>query len=430
MSRSFPAVPVVARFLAIVSAVLWLIGHAVADSLFWTDTAAGEIGRANLDGTGQATVLTGLSGPRGIAFDLLHNRLYWVESDRIRRSNLDGSNIQTVVTDLDAPHGMVLHPAGGKLYWTERGAIRRSNYVGTQVETIVSGLLDPPPSHIAVDTINDRVYWADSVALDGQVWRSGLDGGGAEVLFQYGAEVSTPNGIAVSPVPGGFVYWTDATGRIVRGNLDGAGDVTLIDGLNGPGDVSLHVGGGRMYFAQRFEISRANLDGTGVQTLVTGLSRGEGITLDVTPPTVPPVLAGNINHGGTPGSGFEAAIDFRVVSPLDPGEPLALNLSPLDTGRGETLFDTLTILLDGDPIAQWQGYIAGELTALDLPTRLDPGQLYTLGFVGTFARAYEGDASLQWSIVSPALIPEPAAGIGLTLALATAGRRRPGPVRA
>jgi hypothetical protein len=38
--------------------------------MYWTDFGSGDIRRANLDGTGQQSLITGLNGPGAIALDL------------------------------------------------------------------------------------------------------------------------------------------------------------------------------------------------------------------------------------------------------------------------------------------------------------------------------------------------------------------------
>ena len=70
------------------------------------------------------------------------------------------------------------------------------------------------------------------------------------------------------------MYWPEfRAGAILRANLDGSGQETLIEGQNQPTGIVLDVVGGLMYWANYMggDIRRVNLDGSGEQTLVTGL---------------------------------------------------------------------------------------------------------------------------------------------------------------
>src|SRR5271165_4107117 len=91
-------------------------------------------------------VLLGLltvAGGRATRADLI----YWTDAgnDDIRRANADGSGQQTLVSGVSQPVGIALNLAGGKMYWTDEGAgdIRRANLDGTGSQTLVSGLTDP-----------------------------------------------------------------------------------------------------------------------------------------------------------------------------------------------------------------------------------------------------------------------------------------------
>src|SRR5207249_4989725 len=85
----------------------WLVARATAVALatlaavtfvgpadafvYWTETAIGTTGRANLDGSGvNLTFISGLDRPQGMAIDSAH--IYWVTGlGTIGRANLDGT---------------------------------------------------------------------------------------------------------------------------------------------------------------------------------------------------------------------------------------------------------------------------------------------------------------------------------------------------
>jgi hypothetical protein len=91
-----------------------LVGH----KLYWLEHAlsingVASIQRSNLDGSSVERIVFPLGGaqdvyPRGLAVDAASGKLYWTESNfcgaatsgRIRRANLDGSGVETVISGL------------------------------------------------------------------------------------------------------------------------------------------------------------------------------------------------------------------------------------------------------------------------------------------------------------------------------------------
>ncbi|MGH7599547.1 MAG: hypothetical protein ACREOI_24595, partial [bacterium] len=86
-----------------------------ARKIYWTDTGAGTISRADIDGRNQnvETLVTGLSTPRGLALDVFEGKMYWsdMSAGKIQRSNLDGSSVEDVVNGLSTPRGLALDVA-------------------------------------------------------------------------------------------------------------------------------------------------------------------------------------------------------------------------------------------------------------------------------------------------------------------------------
>ena len=73
--------------------------------MYWTHFDRGEIGRANLDGSGQEILVQHLKSPGGIALDLARGQMYWPDfaGEDIRRANLDGSGQEILITGLKGP---------------------------------------------------------------------------------------------------------------------------------------------------------------------------------------------------------------------------------------------------------------------------------------------------------------------------------------
>lgn len=209
--------------------------HHGLGKLYWTSYATGSIGRADLDGSNSATILSGLSGPDGIAIDETAGHIYWTEWDSgsICRSNLDGSGSTLVLGGLVSPWGLDLDLANGKLYFTDPSVDRigRADLDGSALETIATV---ESPFGIAVDSADSRSYYA--LQTEGKIIRANLDGSGALELVR---SLSEPHGLALDLVSRN-VYWADDDDNMIRRvGMDGSGIRTVISsGLIGPTDVT------------------------------------------------------------------------------------------------------------------------------------------------------------------------------------------------
>lgn len=112
---------------------------------------AGTIQRANFDGTGVETLVTGLQVPAGIALDPAAGKIYWVDlcTRTVQRGNLDGTGVEDLVPDLEVGFQASDFVTGGgivldlvaepeKMYWTELEKVRHANLDGSEVEFVVS----------------------------------------------------------------------------------------------------------------------------------------------------------------------------------------------------------------------------------------------------------------------------------------------------
>jgi DNA-binding beta-propeller fold protein YncE len=80
--------------------------------MYWTDEFTKRIWHANLDGTDVEFMPT-VGSPEGIAIDNIAGKLYWTDDDeengKILRSNLNGSAVEEIVTGLSGPGGIALY---------------------------------------------------------------------------------------------------------------------------------------------------------------------------------------------------------------------------------------------------------------------------------------------------------------------------------
>ncbi len=149
--------------------------------MYWTDQSSRKVMRADMDGTNQIEIVTGLDNPAGLAIDLTNDKLYWGDwgDDLISRADLDGSNVEIVInTDISTPKSIAIDQKGAKLYWTDSATneLKRANLDGSNVELVI----DPQgssndPNSVFIDEFGGRMYfsvdWGDekiaSAALDG-----------------------------------------------------------------------------------------------------------------------------------------------------------------------------------------------------------------------------------------------------------------------
>src|SRR5262249_15956959 len=102
-ASSRPSLKGFLRGLVILGLLFGVAGQARSQFIYWGEANdPGHIWRANLDGSGQQPLLSGLRLVGKIALDVAGGQMYWAESDagEIRRANLDGSGQETLLSGL------------------------------------------------------------------------------------------------------------------------------------------------------------------------------------------------------------------------------------------------------------------------------------------------------------------------------------------
>ncbi|NOX59213.1 MAG: hypothetical protein GXP29_10195, partial [Planctomycetes bacterium] len=160
--------------------------------VYWADRAGGQIQRANLDGSDQEVVVTGLGQPRDVVIDTQAGQIYWSDStlDKIQRANLDGSNVVDIVTNVDFVAGMHLDSANGKLYFSESATdtVNRVNLDGSNLETLLTSVglgTGADPRGVDIDLTRGHLYYSD--LKRNAIFRTNLNGSN-EVPFVTGMD--------------------------------------------------------------------------------------------------------------------------------------------------------------------------------------------------------------------------------------------------
>ena len=328
------------------------------DQMYWTDTGAYKIQRANLNGSNIQDLVAGVDAS-GIALDVEGSKMYWTNdliAGKIQRANLDGSNIEDLATiGSSSLADIELDIAGGKMYWTDfaGGRIQRANLDGSNVQNLITGLRSP--NNIALDVAGGKMYWTDNNA--NTIQQANLDGSNVQDIITQDQGLKGPIGIALD-VAAGKMYWVDndvnTVDRIQRANLDGSNIEDLITiGLDHPNCITLDVAAGKMYWTESHigKIQRANLNGSNIEDLITrGLNTPRDIALGIPPPVIsppgeplafdPPTVADQTFTLDTP----ITPLQLPVATGGTP--PYSYTLSPIPNGL---VFVGATQLLIGTP---------------------------------------------------------------------------------
>ena len=166
----------------------------------------------------------------------------------------------TSVVRVESPE----HPP---MYWVNTNTGTLHHLVGTEMENVVPNVRNA--TSLAVDVVNERLYWAEKTGnTTGRIRSTNLDGTDVQLVTDL---TSVPHGIALDAA-GGKIYLTNAWGKVQRLNVDGSNlQPNLITGLDTPAGLALDVADGKVYWTEAGRIRRANLDGSNVQNVATGL---------------------------------------------------------------------------------------------------------------------------------------------------------------
>ncbi len=306
-----------------------------AGKIYWTDLAGGtnRIKRANMNGSGIEIILewNPFRRPIDLALDVSEGMMYWADDDNceINRVNSDsGANEENLFNGIGKPQHIALDHPGNKIYWTDPfvGKIFRATWDGSDREVVHTKIADL--KGIAIDEINEKIYFITNVSGQDVIRRMDLNGANVEDFIYddlimtlaidpaggkiywatdgiYGIRRADLNGSNIQNLTGSYsnlhglaldlnaqkLYWSfKTTGqdsvRIMRANLDGSSGEIVIYGENNsiPYGVAVDPADGRIYWTTVTlgtvgKITRAYLDGTGIEEIITGLNHPWGIAI-------------------------------------------------------------------------------------------------------------------------------------------------------
>ena len=188
-------------------------------------------------------------------------KIYFADNTgTIFRANLDGSFKESILTsrsDTGARAyigGIAVDPVNQRIYWTDGdvngiGRLRRANYDGSGIQTLVSAFPGSLTTDVEVDVANNRVYWSRG----SQVFRADLNGDNP-------VDITPPDvvkivGLAIDAANNHLYYVDFNKQRIGRTNLDGGANSILIRREDHPDptiwdpyDIDIDSVNSRLYF--------------------------------------------------------------------------------------------------------------------------------------------------------------------------------------
>lgn len=278
-----------------------------------------SIGRVSLDGTvTQPNLITGLSGPKGIAID--DQYVYWTNSasDTLGRANLDGQSVNNnFVTGASTPYGVVVTSTA--IYWanSQGHSIGTAPITGGTATTAIDTGNNTYPSSIAVNS--DDVYWGDTY-WDRIGYASLSTPATVTHDFVTGGSIDDPFGLTVA---NGNLYWSNAgnpssTVQSVALSNPGAVNNSI---PTGPNPTSLSTDQAHIYWSESSNlIGYAGFGGANPATLASGASDLLAIAVQTDQSPAPAITGLNTSTGSSAGgtsltltgTGFQAGMSVTV----------------------------------------------------------------------------------------------------------------------
>jgi hypothetical protein len=172
--------------------------------IYWTNNN-GQLRRANLDGSGAATLDSGLAGASAIAVDPVHSKLFWIHYSSnitIYAGDLAGNGKTTIgfLSSLWSMADMDVDPASQQIYWVGTSSFRNEiiqrhgytyNYNATTLLDTELGVA----RNLILDPVTDTMV----LASGGQILELNKNGTGLTTLYSGGS--GTPYHVAIAQIP-------------------------------------------------------------------------------------------------------------------------------------------------------------------------------------------------------------------------------------
>lgn len=227
------------------------------DTLVWSDVAQEKIMICHMgkglrmkdlkecaEGSDNVTLVDkDVSTPDGLAVDWVHQLLFWTDTglDQINVVDLITRRRRTLFSDgLDEPRAIAVDPLRGLIFWTDWGMharIERAGMDGNDRMTIITGEQIKWPNGLALDILEQRVYWADAkvkLIMSCDYW-----GQNVRLVLRSHEHLKHPFSLAVFEER---LYWTDwdHEGVLTANKFTGSDFKTVMNGVSGPMTVRVY----------------------------------------------------------------------------------------------------------------------------------------------------------------------------------------------
>jgi PKD repeat protein len=223
------------------------------------------------------------------AMETVGDKLYWIDHSRqsIYRANLDGSGQETLVHGRELyylPWDLAVDPVGGKMYWVTLpydspvesgdydwvwvGGIHRADLDGTNVETLVTypAGASEYATHVAVDPVLGRVYWC---LQSGSTWKLRTSPTGSWTPRTVSENGGSPRGLALDtivPIGARYVYYVVGS-KVQRLHIATGAPLDVLAGVELSFDIAVDALEGKLYVATQNGIVRSSVNGSDMEAL-------------------------------------------------------------------------------------------------------------------------------------------------------------------
>ncbi|KAK6105057.1 Low-density lipoprotein receptor domain class A family protein [Brugia pahangi] len=184
-----------------------------------------------------------VSTPDGLAVDWVHQLLFWTDTglDQINVLDLVTRKRRTLFSEnLDEPRAIAVDPLRGLIFWTDWGLsahIERAGMDGNNRTVIISGEMIKWPNGLALDILEQRLYWADAkvkLIMSCDYWGQHI-----RLVLRSHERVKHPFSLTVFEER---LYWTDwdQEGVLTANKFTGSDFKTVMNGVSGPMTVRVY----------------------------------------------------------------------------------------------------------------------------------------------------------------------------------------------
>ncbi|XP_068084350.1 prolow-density lipoprotein receptor-related protein 1 [Anabrus simplex] len=199
--------------------------------IFYSDIQRGSINSVFFNGTNHTVIVERQGSVEGLAYEMLHNSLYWTCNNdaTINKKVLDDEDREVeLVIKLgvnDKPRGIEVDSCDSRIYWTNwnshNPSIQRAYTNGYGLESIITTEIRMPNA-LALDHKAQKLYWGD--ARYDKIERAEYDGSNRVILNKV-----KPQHAFDIAVYGDYIFWTDwVLHAVIRANKYTGDDVVWL----------------------------------------------------------------------------------------------------------------------------------------------------------------------------------------------------------